>query len=542
MLVLIRKVLNYKKNIFFLFPIFFSCYNSTVNIKNPSVEFEKKIENSILVEKEINSKALSHFLDGEMYFSQGNFSMAVIEFQDALRYDSSSASIYLSLAEVFLRLNKFERAEETLKSALLLNDSKKEVRELLAQQYLMRGDIDLGEKQYLILESTYPSDIQFSFILAEIAYRKGKVKNAQEKYWNIYIKDSSQVQALSRAAELSKINGELEFSFSAFEKLVLIQPENIQFWKNYSELASNLKIFDKAIDGFNNLARLSNDDPIIKERLGILYFENNQFAQSDSIFSLLYNNGEISPGILYYKTRMAIIEQDFDSAEFFSSKQIELFPSEISGYTNLALCYINLSNSDDAISILIRAKNKFPNNFSINYMLGSTYNSQKKFQLAIESLNSALKIDPDSRSTKHLLANAYNSMNQWPISENLYKELIRSDKMDAQALNNYSYTLAERGLKLKEALNMSQRAIQLDPDNSAYLDTIGWIFYKLKKYNKAIDYIQKSISLDPNNIVVLEHLGDAYMKINKIEEAKLYYNKILHLDENNSRILNKINK
>ena len=239
---------------------------------------------------------------------------------------------------------------------------------------------------------------------------------------------------------------------------------------------------------------------------------------------------------------MAIIEQDFDSAEFFSSKQIELFPSEISGYTNLALCYINLSNSDDAISILIRAKNKFPNNFSINYMLGSTYNSQKKFQLAIETLNSALKIDPDSRSTKHLLANAYNSMNQWPISENLYKELIRSDKMDAQALNNYSYTLAERGLKLKEALNMSQRAIQLDPDNSAYLDTIGWIFYKLKKYNKAIDYIQKSISLDPNNIVVLEHLGDAYMKINKIEEAKLYYNKILNLDENNSRILNKINK
>ena len=441
-----------------------------------------------------------------------------------------------------MRLNKFERAEETLKSALLLNDSKKEVRELLAQQYLMRGDIDLGEKQYLILESTYPSDIQFSFILAEIAYRKGNVKTAQEKYWNIYIKDSSQVQALSRAAELSKINGELEFSFSAFEKLVLIQPENIQFWKNYSELASNLKIFDKAIDGFNNLARLSNDDPIIKERLGILYFENNQFAESDSIFSLLYNNGEISPGILYYKTRMAIIEQDFDSAEFFSSKQIELFPSEISGYTNLALCYINLSNSDDAISILIRAKNKFPNNFSINYMLGSTYNSQKKFQLAIESLNSALKIDPDSRSTKHLLANAYNSMNQWPSSENLYKELIRSDKMDAQALNNYSYTLAERGLKLKEALNMSQRAIQLDPDNSAYLDTIGWIFYKLKKYNKAIDYIQKSISLDPNNIVVLEHLGDAYMKINKIEEAKLYYNKILHLDENNSRILNKINK
>tara|TARA_A100001011_G_scaffold96429_1_gene101429 strand:+ start:1303 stop:2952 length:1650 start_codon:yes stop_codon:yes gene_type:complete len=534
---------NYKKNFFILLILIISCNNPSLHLKDSNIQNEKNLKNSTLdYEHQINSKALNHFLDGEMYFSQGDYSMAVIEFQDALRYDSSSASIYLSLAEVFLRLNKFERSEETLKAALLLNESKKEIRELLAQQYLMRGDIDLGEKQYLILESTYPNDIHFSFILAEISYRKGNIKSAQEKYWNIYLKDSTQIQALSRAAELSKINGEIEFSFKAFEKLVLIQPENLQFWKDYSELASSLKFFDKAIDGLNNLSRLTSDDPIIKERLGILYFEQNQFSKCDSIFSLLYNNGEISPGILYYKTRLAIFEQDFNSAEFFSSKQIELFPSEISGYTNLALSYINLKNSVDAISILIKAKNKFPSNFTINYMLGSAYNNQKKFELAIESLNIALKIEPNSRSTKHLLANAHNSIGQWPMSENFYKELINSDKKDAQALNNYSYTLAERGLKLKEALNMSQKAIELEPNNSAYLDTIGWIFYKLKKYNKAIDYIQKSISLDPNNIVVLEHLGDVYMKINKVEDAKFYYKKILDLDKSNSRVLNKINR
>ena len=545
MLVLIKYFFNYnyKKIFFFLLILIISCSNPSLNIKDSDIQKEKNFKNLILDdEQQINSKALNHFLDGEMYFSQGDYSMAVIEFQDALRYDSSSASIYLSLAEVFLRLNKFERSEETLKKALLLNESKKEIRELLAQQYLMRGDIDLGEKEYLILESTYPNDIHFSFILAEISYRKGNIKNAQEKYWNIYLKDSTQIQALSRAAELSKINGEIQFSFNAYEKLVLIQPENLQFWKNYSELASSLKFFDKAINGLNNLSRLTNDDPIITERLGILYFEQNQFFKSDSIFSSLYNNGEISPGILYYKTRLAIFEQDFNSAEFFSLKQIELFPTEISGYTNLALSYINLKNSIDAISILIKAKNKFPTNFSINYMLGSTYNNQKKFELAIESLNTALRLDPNSRSTKHLLANAHNSIGQWPISENLYKELINSDKKDAQALNNYSYTLAERGLKLKEALNMSQKAIELEPNNSAYLDTIGWIFYKLKKYNKAIDYIEKSISLDPNNVVVLEHLGDVYMEINKVQDAKFYYKKILDLDKNNSRILNKINR
>ena len=536
---------NFMKNILKkIIPLFFliilGCNNPSINIDSSNIKYPNKIEKLITTPKEINTKALQHFLDGEMYLSQGDYSMAVIEFQDALRYDALSSAIYLSLAEVLLRLNKFERAEEILIQALELNDSIQEIRELLAQQYLMRGDINLGEKEYIILEASYPKEIQYSYILAEILYRKGNTEKARDKFWNIYVQDSYQVQALSRVAELSKIIGDEQFSFNAFEKLVLLQPENLQFWKNYSELASSLQLFDKAINGLNNLSRLTSDDPIVKERLGILYFENNEYIRSDSILTDLYNKGERSPSLLYYKTRISILNNDFNNSEIFSTEQIQLYPNEVSGYTNLAITYINIDNSFDAIAILLKAKKKFPRNFSINYMLGSTYNNEKKFTLAIESLNKALDLDPNSRSTKHLLANVHNSIGDWSISENIYKELIKSDQKDAQALNNYSYTLAERGLKLKEALNMSQKANELEPNNAAFLDTMGWVFYKLKKYNKAINYIQKSVSLNPNNIVVLEHLGDVYMKINKPDDAKLYYNKILDIDKNNFRIKDKL--
>jgi len=534
----IKNILRKITPLFFL--IILGCNNPSINIDSSNIKLENNIEKLITSPKEINTKALQHFLDGEMYSSQGNYSMAVIEFQDALRYDASSSAIYLSLAEVLLRLNKFERAEEILIQALELNDSIQEIRELLAQQYLMRGDINLGEKQYIILEASYTKEIQYSYILAEILYRKGNTEKARDKFWNIYIQDSYQVQALSRVAELSKSIGDQQFSFNAFEKLVLIQPENLQFWKNYSELASSLQLFDKAINGLNNLSRLTSDDPIVKERLGILYFENNEYIRSDSILSDLYNKGERSPGILYYKTRISIINNNFNNSEIFSTEQIELYPNEISGYTNLAITYINIDNSLDAIAILLKSEKKFPKNFSINYMLGSTYNNEKKFTLAIESLNKALELDPNSRSTKHLLANIHNSIGDWSVSENIYKELIISDDKDAQALNNYSYTLAERGLKLKEALTMSQKAIELEPNNAAFMDTMGWVLYKLKKYNKAINYIQKSISLNPNNIIVLEHLGDVYMKINKPNDAKLYYNKILDIDKNNFKIKEKL--
>ena len=125
---------NFMKNILKkIIPLFFliilGCNNPSINIDSSNIKDPNKIEKLITTPKEINTKALQHFLDGEMYLSQGDYSMAVIEFQDALRYDALSSAIYLSLAEVLLRLNKFERAEEILIQALELNDSIQEIRE-----------------------------------------------------------------------------------------------------------------------------------------------------------------------------------------------------------------------------------------------------------------------------------------------------------------------------------------------------------------------------------------------------------------------------
>mgnify|MGYP003314481488 FL=1 len=111
------------------------------------------------VEK-VNTKALKHFMDGEMYFSQGNYPMAVIEFQDALRYDPGSSSIHTSLAEVYVRLSKLDRAEETLQEALRLDPLNADARELLAQKFLMQNSVEKGLEQYIILEGNNPDERQ----------------------------------------------------------------------------------------------------------------------------------------------------------------------------------------------------------------------------------------------------------------------------------------------------------------------------------------------------------------------------------------------
>jgi tetratricopeptide (TPR) repeat protein len=134
----------------------------------------------------------------------------------------------------------------------------------------------------------------------------------------------------------------------------------------------------------------------------------------------------------------------------------------------------------------------------------------------------------------------YDSQQRWEASDSLYTALIVSDSSDAQALNNYAYSLAERGVSLEKALSMALKAIELEPNNSAYLDTVGWIYYKLGNVNLALKFIQESVEIENTNAVVLEHLGDVLTSDNRVSEAADYYKKALELDEDNERLKAKV--
>ena len=108
-------------------------------------------------------------------------------------------------------------------------------------------------------------------------------------------------------------------------------------------------------------------------------------------------------------------------------------------------------------------------------------------------------------------------------------------------LNNYAYHLSERGVRLKEALEMSKKTIDSAPGNSSYLDTYGWICFKLKDYANAEKYIQKAISIGKNATLV-EHLGDVYEGEGEIVKALKAWKEALDLSPDNKDLIYKIEK
>ena len=124
----------------------------------------------------------------------------------------------------------------------------------------------------------------------------------------------------------------------------------------------------------------------------------------------------------------------------------------------------------------------------------------------------------------------------------MYERAIRLDPKNHLLLNNYGYSLAERGIQLERALSMAREAVRQQPVNQAYLDTYGWVYYRMGQYDEAERYVKKAIDLGSTSPVIHEHLGDIYFKLAQKEKAMEYWQKALKFDSTNESLKEKIQR
>src|SRR5690606_22346998 len=97
-------------------------------------------------------------------------------------------------------------------------------------------------------------------------------------------------------------------------------------------------------------------------------------------------------------------------------------------------------------------------------------------------------------------------------------------------LNYYGYSLVDRGEKLAEALEMIERAVALDPRNGAYIDSLGWAYYRLGRFEDAVITLERAATLESADPVVNDHLGDAYWRVGRLREARFQWLRALSFD------------
>ena len=101
------------------------------------------------------------------------------------------------------------------------------------------------------------------------------------------------------------------------------------------------------------------------------------------------------------------------------------------------------------------------------------------------------------------------------------------------ALNYLGYMWAEKGENLDEALAMVQRALELEPDSAAYIDSLGWIYFRQGDYRQALEQLDRAARLLPRDGTVQEHLGDVQRALGNVGEARTAYERALALGDDN---------
>ncbi len=158
------------------------------------------------------------------------------------------------------------------------------------------------------------------------------------------------------------------------------------------------------------------------------------------------------------------------------------------------------------------------------------YQRLGRFEDSIPLLVQMVDENPQSLQARFWLGAAYERTGRVVEAESQFKELVRRYPDFHLGLNYLGYMYAQQGENLDEALELVQRAVGLSPSNGAYIDSLGWVYYKLGDYDVALAHLKRASVLEPDDGTVFDHLGDAYLALGDHDRAVEAYRKALALD------------
>lgn len=216
------------------------------------------------------------------------------------------------------------------------------------------------------------------------------------------------------------------------------------------------------------------------------------------------------------------------------------FPDDYGFLRTEAMVLVELGRVDEGVGLIRtligkqdpKAPTIMYDDFSNYLYISILYSEAKRGKEAISAANEAIAAsqDPERKQIAMVtLATAQNVSKDFAGAESTLRGILKQTPKNPIALNNLGYFLAERGEKLEEALKFIQDALEIDPGNPSFLDSLGWAYYKLGKNDLAAESLTRAIKADPTSATAHHHLGDVYEKQGKIDLARQAWQRALVL-------------
>lgn len=523
--------------------------------------------------------SLKHFLEGSLLDQKGDYAKAILEYQDALHYKSDPA-IYHVMAKDYSLLEKHDLAIQMGREATKLSPDNREYHETLAEIYINAVDLDGAIKEYdavVRIDSEYQAgwlNLARLLQIREPARALGVYRQTIDRF-------GPNSDAYFQMAQINGALGKLDQAAEALKGLLSLDPSNVEIKKALGDTYLREDSADAALKVYNELVELHPEDLELRAAISHAYLTKQDYEHAAEQFDIVLRKDSLSveDQLRFGQVFVAFVQKDSlvapyaiklveriretyptdwrpywflgaidnaikdDSSALVNFGKVkELASWNPDGWVGMASVYFDRNRLDEAIQVLTDAKKYVPEEFRVHFLLGLAYRGKRDLVEAATSLEKALTLNGKSVEAMSALGLVYDELKRPEDSDTMYERALRQDPHNNLVLNNYGYSLAERGVQLERALRMAKEAVTQQPTNQSYLDTYGWIYYRMGNYEEAERYIRKAVDQGNASAVINEHLGDVYFKSGKKDEAVEQWKKALELDSANEGLKEKIRR
>ena len=428
-----------------------------------------------------------------------------------------SAKLYSALGYTYEQQKQYKNAVEAYRHAIELDRDNLDAIRGLAQNLLNDGQADAALEQYKVIADANPEDAQTYVRIAEIYRKQGKFDLALEH--------------LKKAESMVQDSVEVPYNIAAIYQAQGRFDEAIPIMRDL------LKKSEKADGKYSNGEK--SNRAVFLERLGTIYRDQgNNTAANETFREIVALGGDENIERGYQQIIDTWREaKEWQKALDTAKEAVQKLPSPQLKMV-LALQQVDMGDADKALAD-VRAMLKGGANSSSNsnsedrevYITLAQMNARlRRFSDAAQALDKAEQLSSKTDDEEYvwfLRASNFEREKRYAEAEEQFKKVLASDPEHASALNYLGYMLADQNMKLEEALGYIKRAVDLDPANGAYLDSLGWAYFRLGKFELAEDNLLKAsqkINTDPT---VHDHLGDLYQKTGRLKLAATHWERAL---------------
>lgn len=439
-----------------------------------------------------------------LYTDEGDTSHA-LQVLSAVPDTGRSAKLYAALGATYEQRKDYKSAIDAYKHAIQLDRDNLDAIRGLAENYLNDGQIDLALDQYKVIADANPEDAQTYLRMSEIYRRQGKYDQALD--------DLKKAEAMVPDA--------LEVPYN----IAVVYEAQARYDEAIKILQDLLKKTEKPDNSYSQSDR--NNRGIFIERLGMVYRDQENYQAAVETFRKMLTLGDDNARTGYQDVIDTYREaKQWPQATAVAKEAVQKLPNDRDLRMVLDAQLADTGDPDKPLADVRSMLKGQPEDREVYVRLAIMYTRLKRYGDAEESLNKAEQLSTKSDDKEYiyfLRGSTYEREKKYDEAETEFKRVLVVNPQSAVTLNYLGYMNADRGVQLDESLEQIKLAVSLDPTNGAYLDSLGWAYFKLGKYDLAEENLNKASLRMGSDPTVQDHLGDLFQKTGRLKLAAAHW-------------------